>query len=282
MDGLKPQSESPKSKFELACERDGLDHDKLFGVWSTYSEMHVNQYRPIMLQEQDELFSTPNWLERIEQTLVRDFIKYKKEMIGLARSSFRSLPSITALGLEEIRAIVKSQKLLDWIGEFDGNSGALLVGATATGKTLSVYGACIAVAESLQQPDNSVLCSRELRTPQMMRVPREWPFPASLRIHVTNARRLGQVRDCAKLGEEEPEEISRARNATIIFIDDIGWERAHQRQVISDILASRYDAGLATVATSGLSLTELRTNYGDAVMRRMIETSGKRGAIIEV
>ena len=232
-------------------------------------------------RDPSKMFETPNWPERVEQYLFRAFEVHREKVRLRTRSSFSPIYSIVDLSLEEILNIVKSKNLVDWINGYDGHSGALIFGGTATGKTISVYGACLSVVARMKIPPLEELSGVEPSGHVYELVPSEWPNPLSSDIFVTSGRSLGHVIDSHKLGSSEPEEISDAKRSKLLLIDDVGWERPHQSHVISDVLASRYDFGKATVITTGMTLGELRDRYGDAVIRRMVEAGGKKGAIVE-
>lgn len=70
------------------------------------------------------------------------------------------------------------------------------------------------------------------------------------------------------LGKGECPEYAAAHAASVLFLDDLGWER--DPKATGAILAERYDAPGLTVITSGLTKSELTERYGAAVVRRML------------
>ena len=253
------------------------------GDWNTFRVLSPGAPAEVT----ERFLALPDFISRIESGLEMKFSAFRARSLEGVRREFVSIKSIIDLSSAKILEIVKSKKLTSWMKSFSGTEGALLVGATATGKTISVYAACQLSVESLKRPMN-----QQPSPAGSCRVNGDnvhfyydagpgWENPMRS-LHVTSARELGNLRDHSKLGEDEPIGIRKARTCSLLFIDDLGWERPHQSQIISDVLATRYDNGLPTLSTSGLSLSDLNTRYGDAVMRRMVETSGKRGAIIEV
>ena len=83
------------------------------------------------------------------------------------------------------------------------------------------------------------------------------------------------VRDQA---ERKDRLFSSAEIADILVIDELGTAGGHvsqvgQSPVIAAILGRRYDAGLTTIATSGVSQDELGERYGSGVFRRLVHGS---------
>lgn len=97
---------------------------------------------------------------------------------------------------------------------------------------------------------------------------------------------LGAALKQHPLGKGEAPELGKCERASLLVLDDIGWET--DSDPIADVLNRRYEAGRVTIITSGLPMTasagakSLTTQYGDAVCRRMVEVGGKRVKPIEV
>jgi len=78
--------------------------------------------------------------------------------------------------------------------------------------------------------------------------------------------------------ERKNELFRKAEGANILVIDELGTAGGHvsqvgQSPVIAAILCRRYDAGLTTIATSGVSRRELGERYGSGVFRRLVHGS---------
>jgi DNA replication protein DnaC len=84
-----------------------------------------------------------------------------------------------------------------------------------------------------------------------------------------------RARKIHPLGEEEPEEVTRAMRASLLVLDDLGAEPLDT--VIFEVLDQRYSRGLPTIVTSGLTPSAIRERYGDAAWRRLSE----RGVVLE-
>lgn len=59
-----------------------------------------------------------------------------------------------------------------------------------------------------------------------------------------------------------------AAGASLLFLDDLGWERDPSR--LATLIADRYDHSRMIVATSGLTPEQLTKRYGEAVVRKLL------------
>ncbi|HEX3851933.1 MAG TPA: hypothetical protein VHW01_13265 [Polyangiaceae bacterium] len=86
------------------------------------------------------------------------------------------------------------------------------------------------------------------------------------------------------LGKGEVELVTAAATADYVVLDDLGWEsrRAGADDVVAEVLARRYDAGLVTFVTSGMTLEQLRERYSDAIVRRITEAGGLPGKVVDL
>ncbi|UOF77295.1 replicative helicase [Caudoviricetes sp.] len=80
------------------------------------------------------------------------------------------------------------------------------------------------------------------------------------------------------LGRGDAPEIVEASRATLLFLDDAGWDR--DPSVVSSLLNERYERQTPTVITTGKTAEELTAHYGAAVVRRMVETGGRAAALV--
>lgn len=77
-----------------------------------------------------------------------------------------------------------------------------------------------------------------------------------------------------KASWNDDECLERAKRIPLLVLDELGFAGGDQAAkgktpVILDVLCARYDRGLATVITSGLSLDQIGVRYGSAIARRM-------------
>lgn len=61
----------------------------------------------------------------------------------------------------------------------------------------------------------------------------------------------------------EPPELTAALNAPLLVLDDLGAEYDAHVETMHDVIRHRFDAGLPTWITTGLSLDELAARYAD-------------------
>lgn len=83
-----------------------------------------------------------------------------------------------------------------------------------------------------------------------------------------------------KLGVGEAPEVARAQGASVLVIDDAGQDR--DASAIRKVLGARYDAGLPTILSTNLRQAELVAHYGGAFVRKLVQSGGKRAAIVNL
>ena len=95
---------------------------------------------------------------------------------------------------------------------------------------------------------------------------------------------LANARLESKLGDGEASAVRSAIAANFLVLDDMGWEskRAGADDVIAEVIAARYDAGRITYATTGISYSAFVDRYGSAVVRRIVESGGLKGKVVDV
>lgn len=104
------------------------------------------------------------------------------------------------------------------------------------------------------------------------------------RIAWTTGLDLAEARSRHKLGGGEAPEIARAKKASLLLLDEIGFEsRRLDPDAIQNVIYARYHAGLPTIVASGRTTAELedpRTGYGAAALRRLWEPG--RGRLVDL
>lgn len=210
---------------------------------------------------------TPGWFDRLRAELRNRAIKeaiesqvwtaLKNGPVAMARVSEEELVSTLPPKLASIATT--------WT-PVDG--GLLLIGPTEAGKTR----AAVAVVKRIIRIEET-----EVRSRPRLSGGRSYP-----RTDITWARAsdLALARHGHPLGKGEPEALEKARSAGLLVVDDLGWER--QFDAVADVLASRYDAGKITIATSGQPVAALSEKYGDAVVRRIVQSRGIKGQIVSL
>lgn len=69
----------------------------------------------------------------------------------------------------------------------------------------------------------------------------------------------------------EAARVTRAKEAGVLMLDEIGREDERQRQTIVEIIHARHDAERPTWITTGLVRADLGGRYGGGVLRRLFE-----------
>lgn len=146
----------------------------------------------------------------------------------------------------------------------DGNLAAL--GLTGTGKTVAVRATlhrliCVAIKEAMAADENA-------GTPALVQIMGG--------LHWTTAHALANARRQHGLGEGEAEPIERALGASLLVIDELGFEPQHD-SALFEIVDHHYIRGNSIVVTSGLRPAEIASRYGDAFWRRIAE----RGTVVQ-
>jgi DNA replication protein DnaC len=83
---------------------------------------------------------------------------------------------------------------------------------------------------------------------------------------------LAVARAHAELGAEAPL-VDSAMRAGVLVLDDIGTGKATTHDATADVIHRRHAEELPTVFTTGFSLEEIRTKFGDGIARRIFEGS---------
>lgn len=80
------------------------------------------------------------------------------------------------------------------------------------------------------------------------------------------------------LGDGPVPEIEAAAKTPLLVLDDLGIEKDHGP--LLDVIHERYEQNRPTWTTSGLTLPQLGERYGDAIVRRLVESNGNAGRVI--
>lgn len=129
------------------------------------------------------------------------------------------------------------------------HGGAVLLGPSGCGKTLAAFG----------------LVHRLVAEIQKGRIPNDVKWLE--RAHWTSAHALARARRQYGLGDGEAPEVDRALYASLLVIDELGFEP--QTEILFEVVDHRYTRRLPTIVTSGLTQAEFLARYGDALTRRL-------------
>jgi DNA replication protein DnaC len=165
----------------------------------------------------------------------------------------KRLVDCPAVGTPEFLSRVSSPKLRSFAERYSFERGSVLaIGPSGIGKTTAVNGLLRRLADvAIAGGDDKcpILSELTITGPRIARALRE--------------TRLGVT--C--------ELVDDARRARLLFLDEIGQEMADPRWLL-ELAQDRYEAGLTTITTSGLTRAELETRYGSGAIRRLFEPVG--------
>lgn len=82
-----------------------------------------------------------------------------------------------------------------------------------------------------------------------------------------------------RLGTGDPNWLKNAERADWLVIDDVGT--GSSATLVQLVLARRYQACKPTIMTSGLDQKALTTHIGAATVRRVLETGGLKGLLVD-
>lgn len=136
-----------------------------------------------------------------------------------------------------------------------GNAGMVLSGATGTGKSAAMV--------------------RLMRRILSAGVKGDAPtWDRARRVMWVSAFDLGASAKRSALGAI-PEAVERARNASLLLLDELGREDVADA-TIAEVLDARYAGALPTIATTGLEIPALCARYSDASIRRIFESGWRQ------
>jgi DNA replication protein DnaC len=97
-------------------------------------------------------------------------------------------------------------------------------------------------------------------------------FHAAMRIRFVSGFELAKAWAKHKLGDGDPPLVAQAKRASLLLLDEIGYEDTRlDPHAVRDVLHARDDRNMPTLATSGKTRAELDERYGEATTRRMTE-----------
>lgn len=84
------------------------------------------------------------------------------------------------------------------------------------------------------------------------------------------AERLARAPIEHHAGQGESPLVLRAKAARVLLLDDLGTDEITKVSAVRDVVFARYDAGLPTWITTGISSTEIESLYGSGFARRAV------------
>lgn len=137
-------------------------------------------------------------------------------------------------------------RLVRWATDWQDASGAVLSGATGTGKSVAASWA----ADRCSQERKSATWVKWIRADELSRILSE---------------RGGT------------EQINTIKLARLLVIDELGYERFPE--LVLEVLGARHDASRPTIITTGLKVEAIETRYSDATVRRVVSIGN--GSIVK-
>jgi len=161
--------------------------------------------------------------------------------------------------------------LIVFAEEHDGATGGMILGPSGSGKSM----ACLCLVERL------VLASLDA---ERIAYARSNSIAEPGRASFVRCVSATSIARCVAYGQSDTarEPYSSVHWRRLLVLDDLGWEPEAGAPAIRALLAERYERGLVTIITSGWTGDALRGRYGDALLRRAIETRGERGFVIDM
>ena len=170
----------------------------------------------------------------------------------LLGASLRSLPAMPWAFWVGDWAQTCDEKILAALGRWVRAKGNLvLCGPTGCGKTTASVARIRKLLAQAEQP-----CS-----------PEDFRFACGIRF--AGAADLATARKQHPLGSGEPFVIEEAIDASLLILDELGYE-SQQDTAIPELADIRYRKGRLTITTTGLRPAEMVARYGEATVRKLI------------
>jgi hypothetical protein len=215
------------------------------------------------------------WQERFREAVTAAVARAADDALAiLLRGGPVAVLQVAQRGVDLLE-LVKEPKLRAFVREFDPtkHGGRILTAPTGVGKTVS----CVALLRRLVEWRILMGGARAWITDDVSSSAR--PLFRWVRAYDLPNARLEH-----SFGEGEADLVRAASTAEFLFLDDLGWEsrRAGADDVVMEVLGARYDAGRITIATTGMPTKQLVDRYGEAVVRRIVESGGMPGKVLDL
>jgi hypothetical protein len=227
----------------------------------------------------------PGWQDRFRAELAQRLVATEQRIVDAVLQT--GPKAMGSLSLEAIHALLKRPVLRALASSYhpEVHGGRLILGPTGVGKTISAVAAARLEAKriALRRLDYTAGAYADANDVVEF-MPRALLNPFGDAIGWARALELPLARLGHGLGEGEAELVTMASTTQFLLLDDLGWEskRAGADDVIAEVVARRYDSGLITLATSGLTLEGIEARYGDAFWRRIVESRNLPGKVLDL
>lgn len=187
-------------------------------------------------------------------------VKQRKADRGLLLGgAYSTLPAMPGAFWDQLDGRVNPTvvaALRAWRG---GDAGLLITGPSGCGKTT----ACVAKVRLI------------LDTARDKDVPRD-KFKFAARMRFVVAADLAIARRQWSLGNGEAPEVKDAIDASLLVLDEVGYESTADT-AIPETIDARYRRGLPTIVTTGLRFEAVEKRYGEATTRKLLG----RGKVVD-
>lgn len=267
--------------------------DEFISTQATRLGVNVETLRSLVLEafackmgesrEIQQVVTSGNALEQLRELVQANRDKWEAEDTAEVVRHCPAMPDAAALSSDERMRHIHDQELRGLAQRMPTTTGALLLGNTALGKSLTaVEIVSRVIREHRAEKRNADIAAGKW-----------WNKPACPSVWMVHATQIAQCVEFGRLkfDSDEPESSELLIEPTglklwstceWLAIDDLGWESRTGRDALKHVLNERYSHGLPTVATSGWRLADLEGEYGDALIRRVHERRGERGIIVEL
>lgn len=183
----------------------------------------------------------------------------KADRAMLLRKAYASLPAMPWAVWGSLDGVCRAPIVAAIRAWKAGDQGLILAGPSGSGKT----SACVAKLRRILDLTRDKQVSLD-----------KFRFAARIRFAV--AADLALARRKWKLGDGESPAIEEAIGASLLVLDELGYEPTSDT-AIPEIIDARSRRAAPTIVTTGLRFAEIQERYGEATARKMI----CRGKVVE-
>lgn len=136
-----------------------------------------------------------------------------------------------------------------------GSDRVVLMGVAGSGKTTLACAMLQQLVDEVREPGGD---------------PKKYRDAVNARF--ASAYFIAKARFEHRLGDGEAAEVKEAIDATILVLDELGFDRA-KNTALDEVIHERHAAERMTIITTGYSFEQLLEKYGDGVARRVFENA---------
>ena len=219
-----------------------------------------------------------DWFAKLTKAATLRAAKWLEDDKSAVIRACQAMPAAAELDTDERLACIRAPQLRQFANEHTLAMGGILTGPTGAGKTMAV----------VHLVDRAIRVARISSRETQIAAHADTIIPTAPDVRVVAASAIGT---CVEFGQVKTGEVDDSRSPRNVDawcscdwlgIDDLGWESKSGRMAIHHVVAARYAKGLPTLVTTGMPLADIPTEYGSALLRRIVECRGQAGPVIEV